>query len=192
MQRKSHAQRRKTHTWKWKRKGRRRWRWRRRAGWFLLEVETKGTKAIAKACWLKLPLHFCFVYSSPSLFCPMLLLLCLSSLFLLLCFWCSCCWRWRPGAATEDEVEGVLQEYNGLTFCFSLLFVRPQFFPPYFFFSFVSVLCFFFFSLLCIVSSLLCSLFSLGVSLYSPSSSALFFSSLWIFSSPFVAFFWLL
>jgi hypothetical protein len=43
----------------------------------------------------------------------------------MLCFWCSCCWRWRPGAATEDEVEGVLQEYNGLTFCFSLLFVRP-------------------------------------------------------------------
>jgi len=68
---------------------------------------------------------------SVSWVCPILLLLCLSSLFLLwsspgmLCFWCSCCWRWRPGAATEDEVEGVLQEYNGLTFCFSLLFVRP-------------------------------------------------------------------
>ena len=47
------------------------------------------------------------------------------------CFWCSCCWRWSSGAATEDEVEGVLQDYNGLTFCFSLLFVRPPvFFRP--------------------------------------------------------------
>jgi hypothetical protein len=43
----------------------------------------------------------------------------------------SCCWRWSSGAATEDEVEGVLQDYNGLTFCFSLLFVRPPvFFRP--------------------------------------------------------------
>jgi len=73
----------------------------------------------------------------------------------MLCFWCSCCWRWRPGAATEDEVEGVLQEYNGLTFCFPLLFVRPYFvsvFPPLFFFP-SSLFSVSFFSLLCIVSS---------------------------------------
>jgi len=41
----------------------------------------------------------------------------------MLCFWCSCCWRWSCGAATEDEVEGVLQEYTSLPFCFSLIFL---------------------------------------------------------------------
>ena len=57
----------------------------------------------------------------------------------MLCFWCSCCWRWSFGAATEYEVEGVLQEYNGLPFCFSLLFVCPPLvfhqFPVFSFFS---------------------------------------------------------
>jgi len=70
-------------------------------------------------CLLVLPTFFSWVLS-----------LFLVQLLLKMELW-SCCWRWSSGAATEDEVEGVLQDYNGLTFCFSLLFVRPPvFFRP--------------------------------------------------------------
>jgi hypothetical protein len=57
-----------------------------------------------------------------SVFC----LCCVRSLVLFL-VQCSCYWRWRPGAATEDEVRARCRNTMISTFV-SLLFVRPLFF----------------------------------------------------------------
>jgi hypothetical protein len=81
----------------------------------------------ARGSWSSL---FCWgTVTSLSVFC-VFCLCCVRSLVLFL-VQCSCYWRWRPGAATEDEVRARCRNTMISTFV-SLLFVRPLFFSfPY-------------------------------------------------------------